>query len=229
MDEVVVRVGDEHADGQVDDDEDVAQPAALLEKGPRSRGGARKPRSAGGTPTRLILPSTHPDRGRPPLGFPSDEMPHHPDARSPSSRSDADLVHHALHEKGSAAVGAAHVGDRPHIRSAERESAAAIPHLDRGLGCRHARRDAYQGTAAAGVADGIDERLIRREHDCRRPRSIPGLAQPDRPPGPCASGRPRHGAADRPSPALPGRCDGGRLERQDPAEPRRSPCRCRSC
>src|SRR5664280_3639499 len=58
--EVVVRVRDEHAHGQVDDDEDVAQHAALPKSGPRSRGGARKPRSASGTPTKLILPNTHP-------------------------------------------------------------------------------------------------------------------------------------------------------------------------
>ena len=37
MHEVVVRVGDHHADDQVDDDEDVTDHAALLAKGPRSR------------------------------------------------------------------------------------------------------------------------------------------------------------------------------------------------
>ena len=46
-----------------------------------------------------------------------------------------------------------------------REAAAAVPYLDRGLALRHARGDADGVIGGLGVADGVDERLIRREHD----------------------------------------------------------------
>src|SRR5665811_1507450 len=65
MHEVLVRVRDHHADDKVDDDENVAQHAALLAKGPRSR---VEPESLGvacairrlGHTRRLPLPSAFP-------------------------------------------------------------------------------------------------------------------------------------------------------------------------